>query len=140
MKAKNMDALLQVGVKAFLKNKKGKYLFLQRSDVYAKAPGEWDIPGGRINPRTPLLENLKREIKEETGLTLNKVPRLIAAQDIFAGDKHVVRLSYIGVIEGVLTLSEEHKGFAWFSIEELGGLTPLDKYIKELIDNGLLRS
>lgn len=50
-----MDILLQIGVKAFLKNKEGKYLLLQRSDAYAKAPGEWDIPGGRINPRTSLL-------------------------------------------------------------------------------------
>lgn len=133
-----MDILLQVGVKAFLKNKEGKYLFLQRSDSYAKAPGEWDIPGGRINTRTPLLENLKREIQEETGLALTKEPRLIAAQDIFAGDKHVVRLSYIGVIEGEPRLSEEHKGFEWFPVKVLKTLAPIDRFIKELIDAGLL--
>ena len=56
--------ILQVGVKAFLKNKDGKYLLLQRSSLkYADTKGAWDIVGGRIEPGTPLLDNLKREIK-----------------------------------------------------------------------------
>jgi len=129
--------VLQVGVKAFLRNKEGKFLMLKRSEQY-KIGGEWDIPGGRIDPGTPLLENLKREIQEEAGLKLTREPQLIAAQDILKPDKHVVRLTYLGLIEGKPKLSEEHTDFQWFSLEELKQLENLDSFIKELIDKKLV--
>ena len=51
--------ILQVGVKALLQNKEGKYLLLRRSkEKYKEVEGEWDIVGGRINPGSDLLENL----------------------------------------------------------------------------------
>ncbi len=79
---------LQVGVKALLKNKNGKYLLLRRNPKkYPDVGPKWDIVGGRINPGSLLLENLKREIKEEVGLDYvscspYRVPiaRLAAAQ------------------------------------------------------------
>ncbi len=62
---------LQVGVKAFLKNPAGKFLLIQRSPTkYQNAKGNWDIVGGRIAASTPLLENLKREVQEETQLAV----------------------------------------------------------------------
>jgi len=128
---------LQVGVKAFLKNKQGKYLMLRRANNHGTT-GEWDIPGGRINPETPLLENLKREIQEETGLTLTGELLLIAAQDIFKPEFHVVRLTYQGIIEGTPTLSEEHSEYKWMTLKQLTELSPLDSYIRELLDKKLL--
>jgi len=39
-----MNITLQVGVKALLKNKQGKYLLLKRSSVkYPEVEGHWDI-------------------------------------------------------------------------------------------------
>ncbi|MEK7193621.1 MAG: NUDIX domain-containing protein [Patescibacteria group bacterium] len=136
---------LQVGVKALLKNEEGKYLFLQRSaEKYPEAPDVWDIPGGRIDPGISLLENLKREIKEETGLELTGEPKLIAAQDILrVPGRHVVRLTYVGEIHGEPVLdNEEHRSYQWFSREELGTINPnkpdhLDIYLKELLDKNL---
>ena len=89
---------LQVGVKIFLRNKEGKFLILKRNPVkYPGTKGDWDIVGGRIDPGTKLLENLKREVKEETGLEIISEPKLIHAQDIIPNsEKHVVRLSYVG--------------------------------------------
>ncbi len=58
---------LQVGVKALLKNSAGKYLLLRRNpEKYPEVGATWDIVGGRIDPGTPLFENLKREVYEET--------------------------------------------------------------------------
>ncbi len=63
------DIKLQVGVKIFLKNKEGKYLLLKRNSVkYSNIRGEWDIVGGRIDPGTKLMDNLRREVREETQL------------------------------------------------------------------------
>src|SRR4051812_23745186 len=119
---------LQVGVKAVLRNKDGKILLLKRSaEKYPDVKQDkWDIVGGRIVPGTPLLENLKREIKEETGLNLTGEPKLIAAQDILKNlEKHVVRLTYVGEVStDDVILDEDHDEFEWFSLEDLQKLGP----------------
>ncbi|MDO8505830.1 MAG: NUDIX domain-containing protein [bacterium] len=132
---------LQVGVKALLQNKDGKFLLLYRSPVkYPDIKGDrWDIVGGRIVPGTPLLENLKREIKEEIGLELVDTPRLVAAQDILrVSGKHVVRLTYVGLIDGEPVLGDEHDEYRWFSREELNTLASLDLYFKELLGREII--
>ena len=99
---------LQVGVKALLKNKEGKYLLVKRSsEKYPDIKGEWDIVGGRIQPGSTLFDNLKREIREETKLNLEREPKLIASQDILQTEgRHVVRLTYLGEIEGQPRLND----------------------------------
>ncbi len=128
---------LQVGVKAFLKNKDRKYLLVRRSsEKYPEVGAKWDIVGGRIIPGTPLIDNLKREIKEEVNLELTETPTLVAAQDILQiSDKHVVRLTYVGVIDGQPKLDDEHTEYGWFTIEEIKKLENVDKYFKELLDS-----
>lgn len=132
------NIILQVGVKILLQNKEGKYLLLRRSLVkYPEIMGRWDIVGGRINPGQTLLENLKREIKEETGLELLGEPRLIAAQDILRkSDRHVVRLTYTGEASGEVTLdTSENDIYKWYSWEELTALDDIDMYFKELLND-----
>ncbi len=132
---------LQVGVKVFLRNAEGKLLLLRRSEEkYGKTSGSWDIVGGRIDPGTTLMENLKREVMEETQLTITSTPKLTGAQDIIPNDeRHIVRLTYVADTEGepVLDLSEntEHK---WVTFEELSVEEDLDKYAKALLSDGLL--
>jgi 8-oxo-dGTP diphosphatase len=131
---------LQVGVKVFLKNGEGKYLLLRKSpEKYPEVGAKWDIVGGRIVPGTPLIENLKREVYEETKLDLTETPTLVAAQDILrVHGRHVVRLTYAGTIDGEPQLDEEHLEHRWFTREELKNLAEdeLDMYFKELLDAG----
>jgi len=128
---------LQVGVKIILQNKEGKFLLLQRN--FKKYPeikknDSWDIVGGRINIGTPLLENLKREVFEETKLNLTEEPKLIAAQDILRPDKHVVRLTYIGQIEGEPILDEDHGSYMWLTADEIKNQEGIDQYFKEVFN------
>src|SRR3989338_1852896 len=128
---------LQVGVKILLRNSAGKYLLLERSDKkYPETAGTWDIVGGRIHPGTKLLENLKREVKEETGLDILGEPKLIAAQDILrVPGKHIVRLTHTGDINGGLVkLDDENKSYAWLTLEEIKQHDNLDIYLKELLE------
>ena len=134
--------LLQVGVKAFLKNKEGKYLLVRRNaEKYGKTSGSWDIPGGRIDPGTTLVENLRREVKEETGLEIISEPVLIGAQDILPNpDWHVVRLTYTADTEGDPVLdTSENTEYLWLTVEQLRGQEGLDKYVNELVQKGLLQ-
>ncbi len=113
---------LQVGVKVLIRNEADKYLLLRRSlEKYPEVKGRWDIVGGRINPGETLLQNLEREVREETGLKLFGKPKLIAAQDIIPSpDRHIVRLTYIGEAKGEVKLQkEENDMYAWYSREEL---------------------
>ena len=131
---------LQVGVKVLLKNPEGKYLVMRRSPIKYPESQKWDIPGGRIDPGTTLMENLAREVMEETGLTISGTPRLIAAQDILkVVGRHVVRLTYIGNSEpGEPVLSEEHTEYRWVTPDELKNVEPLDSFCKALVDAGLI--
>jgi len=129
---------LQVGVKIILQNKEGKFLFLERNpDKYpeVKKGDMLDIVGGRIKIGVPLLENLKREIFEETKLNLVAEPKLVTAQDILKTDKHVVRLTYLGEIEGQPELDEEHIAYKWLTLEEAKKVAGLDPYSREVISS-----
>ena len=132
------NIILQVGVKVLLQNKDGKYLLVRRSlKKYPEVKGRWDIVGGRINPSKTLFENLQREVKEEVGLKIVGKPRLIAAQDILRNpEKHVVRLTYLGKSDGEIILdTTENDMYGWYSWEELGSLSDVDVYFKELLDD-----
>lgn len=125
---------LQVGVKILLKNEYGKYLVVCRNpEKYPEVGAKWDIVGGRIDPGTSLVENLKREVMEETGLDIKYEPRLVTAQDILKPDKHVVRLTYVGLADGEVKLSDEHSEFRWLTLPEISALEPMDKYFKEVL-------
>lgn len=98
---------LQVGVKALIE-RDGTYLFLRRSADFKSGPQDWDIPGGRIEADEALADALRREVIEETGLSLDTIDTLLAAQDIFVPSKdlHVVRLTYLANATGDITISD----------------------------------
>ena len=136
-----MDIKLQVGVKIFLKNKDDKYLLVRRSlEKYKVANGVWDIVGGRIDPGSKLIDNLRREVMEETQLEIMSEPILIHAQDIIPSEeRHIVRITYIGDTEGEPILdTSENVEYKWLTKEEMKQHDDLDVYVKEILDNGLL--
>ena len=132
------NIVLQVGVKALLQNERGEYLLLRRSLIkYPEVKGRWDIVGGRIKAGKTLLENLQREIEEETGLIFRGVPKLIAAQDILRNhERHVVRLTYLGQVTGVVNLDvTENDDYKWYEWKELNEIEDIDIYFKQLLDD-----
>ncbi len=131
--------ILQVGVKVFLK-KGNSYLLVKRSqEKYKGAKGSWDIVGGRIEPGTELIENLKREVKEETQLEITSEPLLITAQDIIPNpEKHVVRLTYIAETIGEPLLdTSENVEYRWLTLKEMQEQDDLDIYVKEIVNSNL---
>ena len=132
----NTSILLQVGVKIFLKNTEGKYLLLKRSAIrYPNIKNFWDIPGGRIFPGTPLLENIRREVFEETKLYVSGEPKLIGVQDIIRlPEKHIVRLTFSATTSGSPVLDEDHLEFKWVALEEMKSVKGLDEFTHEILE------
>jgi ADP-ribose pyrophosphatase YjhB (NUDIX family) len=138
----SQEIILQVGVKVLLKNPEGKYLLLRRNPLkYPEVGPKWDIVGGRIEPGSPLLDNLRREIKEEINLGYAGEPKLVAAQDILkVPGRHVVRLTFVGEIEGRPQIDSDHLECKWFEAGEIKEMADevLDSYFKELIDKNVI--
>ncbi len=125
---------LQVGVKALIRQDT-RYLFLRRSPLFKAGPQKWDIPGGRIDPGEVLQDALAREVREEAGLRLETVNKLLAAQDILVPDKdlHVVRLTHFATAVGTVTISDEHDEYKWMSLEEILAEPHVDSYLTEVL-------
>lgn len=130
---------LQVGVKVLLKNPKGKYLLIRRAPAEKNGPSKWDIPGGRMNAGSTMMENLAREVMEETGLVMTSEPKVLGIQDMLWPDRHVVRITHTGTIDGTPTLSEEHTEYTWFDLDDIVALPEqeFDKFLRELIQQNI---
>lgn len=115
-----------------MKNKDGEVLIL-KADSNGTFAGFYDLPGGRIDEdefSMPLLEILKREIVEETGIedvTIEKVPVAVGRHCISAKkfpklekDIHVLYVFYEAHIDsGKIEISGEHEGFEWVDLENI---------------------
>lgn len=129
--------ILQVGVKVLLRNRKGEYLFIERTKKLESGDrAQWDIPGGRTEEGELLDEALRREVREEIGVDIEGAPQLVNAQDIFvpAKDLHVVRLTYtldFDVDIQEVKLSDEHQNMAWLTPDD--ALFATEPYLAETL-------
>jgi 8-oxo-dGTP pyrophosphatase MutT (NUDIX family) len=115
--------ILQVGVKILLKNSEGKYLLARRNPKkYPEVGPKWDIIGGRINPGSALIENLKREIKEEVGITDLMIKEVMRVWHLYRGpvsaENDLVGITYYCTTDTeTVKLSAEHVAYEWTTPE-----------------------
>ena len=105
--------------KVVLIDKKGRILFLKRSDYVDKFAGEWDLPGGHLKSNESLIDGLKREVREETGLSVKNV-KLIEIQ----ANLHFFFANYDSM---PIRISHEHTDYRFFDKNELN---PDEKFQK----------
>lgn len=55
---------------AFILDSKGRILIVRKSDREAIDPGLWVVPGGKVKKDESVIDALKREVNEETGLSV----------------------------------------------------------------------
>lgn len=130
------EITLEVGIKAIIQNSFGQFLFLKRARPYPEQKiCKWDVPGGRIKPGEPIFKALKREIFEETGLTLNAVLKILSVQDILrVANRHTVRVTVVASCnDGEVVLDpQEHQAYGWFNHDEIKKLR-LDLYLAPVL-------
>ena len=132
-----MDTLFLIGPRATIYNTKiKKVLLLQRND----GNNVWEIPGGKRENNEHIVDALKREIKEETGLTINEY-KIVYVSPIFENHpvlKPFLNIGYLCLVDNSdVVISDEHIDYKWVSVEELANY--LDNYIyNDLLNNGMI--
>jgi 8-oxo-dGTP pyrophosphatase MutT (NUDIX family) len=100
---------ISAGVFFYCTNTK-RYLYLLRTD--SKNPGNWGIPGGKIEEDETLFEGIARECEEELKYFPNKA-KLIPIQK-FVNHTFTYHTFFCEVdIEFTPILNDEHCGYAW---------------------------
>lgn len=127
----NLEKPYIISVYAVIRNDKGKFLFLKRSEDSTTNPGKWDLPGGKLEREEILEEAVVREVWEETGVTI--VPGEIAGYINFElPEKKVIALVYDGgYIISDVKLSHEHTEYSWVPLGEIPGLQALPNHFKD---------
>ena len=108
-----------LAVRVLLTDQNGKILILKRSSDSKTNPGKWELPGGKVNQEESFDHALIREVYEETNLKI-ELDHVVGASE---QNLHIIRAVHIimsgKIIEGKLTLSREHEGYAWVLMETL---------------------
>ncbi|MFH1286913.1 MAG: NUDIX domain-containing protein [Candidatus Magasanikbacteria bacterium] len=113
----------RVGVGVIIQNENGEVLLGLRKGSHGA--GEWCLPGGSLEFGETLFEVAKREVLEETGLSVSEF-ELISVSDelkyIESDGKHYVTMGFKATYEGgepVCVEPEKCEEWKWFPIEEL---------------------
>jgi len=125
--------------------KDDKILISQRSLNEKHDPLKWTIPGGKVektegNVFSILEKTLKREVKEEVGLTIKDDIRLISNNTfIRTGGQHVVALIFICYWKsGVAKPKEDTNDVKWICENDLKlyDFSPnVEEYLKQGFKN-----
>ena len=82
-----------VGVGAVIWNEKGEIVLIRRGQE--PRLGEWSIPGGKLEWGETLHAGVLREVREETGLTVEIVGLIEAVDSIFRNAEGAVARHYV---------------------------------------------
>jgi ADP-ribose pyrophosphatase YjhB (NUDIX family) len=104
----------QVGVGAMIFNERGQLLLCEHT--YRRLH-PWGLPGGDLKIGEDPVDGIKREIREETGLTVQDARLLLAENPT---EIHQVTLTYhcMGV-SGTFVANEEVSNIRYFDIDKL---------------------
>jgi len=101
--------------KVLVWNDDGECLLLRRSAASKNNKGKWDLPGGKADAGETFDEALRREVAEETGLSI----LLDGVAGTAESDLPTRKVAYLIMAGrsrgGDIRLSEEHDAYAWVS-------------------------
>ena len=109
---------MKFGTKSVLV-KDGKVLLIKRSSYNNYRVGEWDLPGGRLEPNEKIFEGHKREIMEETKLVAEIIEPVRCWVVTRNNEKHVGITFLSKHKQGNVILSDEHTEFKWLEVNEI---------------------
>jgi 8-oxo-dGTP diphosphatase len=115
----------------------GRLLMIQR----AQDPGAglWSLPGGRVELGEYLADALRREVAEETGLSV-EVRDLVGILEV-VGDPHYVILDYFAEVAGDVrdpVAGTDVSDARWVPLDEVADLDCTPRFVETLRGWGVL--
>lgn len=109
-------------VKIVVLNSEHKLLLLKRSKKCLN-PKKWDLPGGHIDENESIVDTIKREALEETGLSVEIGPIINVVEfdkshKAFKEEKRGLRYIAMTTDFEVKLNKDEHSEFKWLSFDE----------------------
>lgn len=104
-----------------LLHREGKIFVARRSDTKQAFPGQFELPGGHVDPGETLVTALAREIKEELQVEV-KVGEIIHAFTYHSENMDKVEICYLCTIpEGIEPIfdPDDHSEARWIGSNEI---------------------
>lgn len=111
-----------VAITALIKNQKGdKFLMLKRNKNEIAYPGKWALPGGKVEKGETIMDVLKREVTEETGLEIEDYKQFLGDYTFVRPDGHnVVGLTFaVKAKSDDVVMSSDFENYKWLTPQEL---------------------
>ena len=125
-------------VGAVIKDDQGRLLLIKRG--HEPGAGLWSLPGGRIEPGETDAEALVREMREETGLTVQAGPLLGSVRRPAPGGRVLDIRDYTATITGgTLRAGDDAADARWVAVSELPRLPITEGLVEALTSWGVLR-
>lgn len=140
--------LHRIAITAIIYNDKKQYLVTKRSPTKKAFPNKWTVPGGGLEvddyinekPTTPsgqwygaLERTLRREIREEVNVEIEKPEYLMDLTFIRADNVPVLVLSYYAKYEsGEVKLDDDAVDYKWATLSEAKELDMIDGIWEEI--------
>ncbi|KKQ83860.1 MAG: NUDIX hydrolase [Candidatus Woesebacteria bacterium GW2011_GWB1_38_8] len=140
--------LHEVVITAIIENE-GKYLITRRSPNKKRFPGKWTVPGGKLETEdyvnlpkdtenywyNVLEQVLKREVKEEVGLSIKNIEYVTSLATIHDDGAPSLVISCLAEYEeGEIVLQEnETDKYEWVTVEEAKNYDLIDGIYDEIV-------
>ncbi len=97
-----------------------RLLLIKRRPNDVHRPLQWDIPGGRLDPGENPFDGLKRETKEETGISIDIIAPLAIQHFTRDDGQKITMIIFLCKPQSKeIKLSEEHTEHKWEEIDDV---------------------
>lgn len=112
-------------VKSIIYNRKlNRFLLIQRCNEDSVGANSWENAGGNIEYGETPEEGMKREIREETGITDISIKRVAYVTLVNAKNPYLIIAYLCETSTETVTLSNEHTAFVWADRDTCKNMLP----------------
>lgn len=118
---KNQDKKIHIVAITAIVRYGDKFLILKRNPNEIAYPGKWTIPGGKVERGELIMDVLKREVKEETGLDMEEKIKFLRDYTFIRPDGYnVIGFTFlVNAINDNVKIDKDFEDFKWVLPEEL---------------------